>query len=219
MKKWECSVCGYIHEGDEAPQECPTCGVGKDKFFEIEVSTAPINQEAKGSKAQMVTDKGDTAITEHSQTQLTMLDKVTDLVLKNHLHPISVHSPNGIVPVAVVFLVLALLFNSQGLGNAAYYNLIAVSLSMPLVILSGYLSWKKKYHGAKTSVFKIKIVASCVATIILFGLIVCKIRQPDILTNASLDRWIFLFWSLILLAAVGLAGHLGGKLVFAKKSS
>ena len=219
MKKWECSVCGYIHEGDEAPQECPICGEGKEKFFESAVSRAPINQEPRESKAQLVMDKGDTAIAEQSQTQLTLLDKVTGIVLKNHLHSISVHSPNGIVPVAFFFLVLALLFNSQSLGNAAYYNLIAVLLSMPLVILTGYLAWQKKYNGAKTSVFKIKIAASCVATTILFGLIVSKIRQPDILTNASLDRWIFLFWSLVLLAAVGLAGHMGSKLVFAKKSS
>ena len=29
------SVCGYIHEGDEAPEQCPVCKVGKDKFVEI----------------------------------------------------------------------------------------------------------------------------------------------------------------------------------------
>jgi rubrerythrin len=30
--KWVCSVCGYVHEGDEAPAECPVCKVGADKF-------------------------------------------------------------------------------------------------------------------------------------------------------------------------------------------
>jgi len=34
-KKWICSVCGYIHEGDEAPEQCPMCKVGKDKFVEM----------------------------------------------------------------------------------------------------------------------------------------------------------------------------------------
>ena len=28
-------VCGYIHEGTEAPQECPVCHVGPEKFEEI----------------------------------------------------------------------------------------------------------------------------------------------------------------------------------------
>ena len=32
MKKWVCSVCGYVHEGDEAPESCPVCKVGADKF-------------------------------------------------------------------------------------------------------------------------------------------------------------------------------------------
>ena len=34
MKKFVCSVCGYIHEGETAPEKCPTCGVGSDKFVE-----------------------------------------------------------------------------------------------------------------------------------------------------------------------------------------
>lgn len=32
MKKWQCSVCGYIYEGEEAPDRCPMCGAPKDKF-------------------------------------------------------------------------------------------------------------------------------------------------------------------------------------------
>ena len=32
MKKFVCTVCGYIHEGENAPQECPVCHVGADKF-------------------------------------------------------------------------------------------------------------------------------------------------------------------------------------------
>lgn len=34
-KKWRCTVCGYIHEGPEAPEQCPMCKVGKDKFVEV----------------------------------------------------------------------------------------------------------------------------------------------------------------------------------------
>ena len=32
MSKWVCSVCGYVHEGDAAPAECPICHVKSDKF-------------------------------------------------------------------------------------------------------------------------------------------------------------------------------------------
>ena len=34
MKKFVCTVCGYIHEGENAPEICPVCKVGADKFVE-----------------------------------------------------------------------------------------------------------------------------------------------------------------------------------------
>ena len=30
--KWVCSVCGYVYEGPEAPEVCPVCKAGKEKF-------------------------------------------------------------------------------------------------------------------------------------------------------------------------------------------
>ena len=30
--KFVCSVCGYVYEGDKAPEKCPQCGVGSEKF-------------------------------------------------------------------------------------------------------------------------------------------------------------------------------------------
>ena len=32
MAKWVCSVCGYVHEGDEPPAECPVCHAPAEKF-------------------------------------------------------------------------------------------------------------------------------------------------------------------------------------------
>ena len=34
MKKFVCSVCGYVHEGDSAPEKCPQCNVPASKFNE-----------------------------------------------------------------------------------------------------------------------------------------------------------------------------------------
>ena len=34
MKKFVCSVCGYVHEGDSAPEFCPQCKVPGSKFNE-----------------------------------------------------------------------------------------------------------------------------------------------------------------------------------------
>ena len=35
MKKFVCTVCGYIHEGDTPPEVCPICGVGPESFEEV----------------------------------------------------------------------------------------------------------------------------------------------------------------------------------------
>jgi mannose-6-phosphate isomerase-like protein (cupin superfamily) len=35
MKRWRCSVCGYVHTGDTPPDNCPNCGSPKEKFGEI----------------------------------------------------------------------------------------------------------------------------------------------------------------------------------------
>ncbi|MCD4817745.1 MAG: NADH peroxidase [Candidatus Cloacimonetes bacterium] len=32
MKKWICTVCGYVHEGENPPEKCPQCGAAKEKF-------------------------------------------------------------------------------------------------------------------------------------------------------------------------------------------
>ncbi|MDY2841587.1 MAG: NADH peroxidase [Candidatus Borkfalkiaceae bacterium] len=34
MKKFVCSICGYVHEGDSAPEKCPQCGAPASKFSE-----------------------------------------------------------------------------------------------------------------------------------------------------------------------------------------
>ena len=39
-KKFICTVCGYIHEGDEAPEKCPLCGAPKSKFEEVKEDDA-----------------------------------------------------------------------------------------------------------------------------------------------------------------------------------
>ena len=34
MKKFVCSICGYVHEGDSAPEFCPICKAPASKFIE-----------------------------------------------------------------------------------------------------------------------------------------------------------------------------------------
>jgi len=35
MAKFVCSICGYVHEGDKAPEQCPLCKAPASKFNEM----------------------------------------------------------------------------------------------------------------------------------------------------------------------------------------
>jgi rubrerythrin len=39
LKKFVCSVCGYVHYGDEAPEKCPQCKAPREKFKEAAETT------------------------------------------------------------------------------------------------------------------------------------------------------------------------------------
>ncbi len=56
-----CSVCGYIHEGPEAPERCPQCKQPREKFVELsddklEFATEHIIGVAKGCDEEMIND-------------------------------------------------------------------------------------------------------------------------------------------------------------------
>lgn len=43
-KKFRCKVCGYIHEGDKAPEKCPVCQAPASEFEEITDSGAKVKK-------------------------------------------------------------------------------------------------------------------------------------------------------------------------------
>jgi uncharacterized membrane protein/rubredoxin len=213
MKKWECTVCGYIHEGEEPPDECPVCSADKSMFVEVVEEATPIDsptgQAPESKSAPMVP----------ASFLLKVYTLASQQIVKHHLHPIMVHTPNGILPMALVFLLITAFFGLPLFETAALYSLVFVLISMPLVLFTGFEVWQKRYRGAMTPIFKVKITASIVTVILLFTLIIWRFVQPDIMTTASNGRWVFLFLSLVLVGAVGGAGHMGGKLVFGNRKN
>lgn len=207
MRRWKCKVCGYIHEGDEAPEKCPVCNADRIHFVEVnekgdEITAAP-TVEAKVEAAPLVTPPA------------TLKEKLIKQVLRRHLHPISVHFPNGLLPASVVFLVLGIFFGFAGFNEAGFYNMVFVLINMPVVMITGYLEWQRRYKGAKTVLFLTKIACSIVVLVSLLILVIWRFVNPAVTDPGSVDRLIFLSIAGAMLAAAGIAGHLGGKLVFA----
>lgn len=59
MAKWVCSVCGYVHEGDQPPQECPVCHVPGEKFNKVEGELTLAAEHEFGVYAQTVKNNDD----------------------------------------------------------------------------------------------------------------------------------------------------------------
>lgn len=49
MKKFVCTVCGYVHTGDAPPEVCPVCKVDSDKFKEMDQKMDWADQHFIGS--------------------------------------------------------------------------------------------------------------------------------------------------------------------------
>jgi hypothetical protein len=216
MKKWQCSVCGYIHEGPEPPEKCPVCGADKSKFVEL-VEAAPSAQgqaeapsEAGDKQVETAADKPEAAPYQGA------FDRLTDQMVKLHAHPISVHIPNGLLPVSVGFVLLAAFFSWAALGQAAFFNMVVVALAMPFVIFSGYLHWQKRLGGNLTKYIVIKMVCAGVVTVICVVNVIWAALDPTIITAQEGASVTFILLCLAMLAAAAIAGFIGGKLVFNK---
>lgn len=237
MKKWQCSVCKYIHTGDTPPDKCPVCGVSGKKFILLEedenIETTKKSPSRAAAQKPASKEKADTekpgdptkAIPAKTmdaseamgagakiQKPETLYDKITGLMVKHHAHPVSVHIPNGILPAAVALFLLAWIFDSSLFVKAGFINLVFVILALPLVLFSGVVEWKKKYNQALTLIFKIKILAATLTTTSCLVSVIWYIIDPLVLSSSN--RLIFILVNIIMLGSAGVAGHIGGKLVF-----
>ena len=59
MAKWVCPVCGYVHEGDTAPEECPVCHVKGEKFTKAEGELVLAAEHEYGTYAKTVKNNPD----------------------------------------------------------------------------------------------------------------------------------------------------------------
>ncbi len=223
MKKWQCTVCGYIHNGEEPPEKCPVCGADRSKFVEMAEKEAPKEEkkdtaasaspEKQRSKPAPKADK-----TEDDYREITpakyYLEQINAQLSKHHLHPVSVHIPNGIIPMVVIFMFLSALFHFRNLSTAGFYSMVFVLVSLPFVLYTGFNEWQRKYRGAMTRRFKTKIAAALVVTVCALISVIWYLIEPDVTQFSSASRWGFLLVHAVMLGAATIAGFIGGKLVF-----
>jgi uncharacterized membrane protein len=209
MKAWKCTICNYVHRGESPPEKCPVCGADKTKFVEIEIADEPEKERSESKATAPGTSEPETI---EPPAPETVYQKMTQLMITHHAHPILVHTPNGVLPVAAILFILAWVFDATLPAKAAAINLVFVVLALPPVVYTGILEWQKKYNQADTLLFRIKILAATLTSAACLITLVWYLIDPAVLSTSL--SWVFILLNLIMLASAGVAGYIGGKLVF-----
>jgi len=220
MKKWKCTVCGYIHTGDEPPEKCPVCGADSSRFVLLEEATKPSDElqpaavsspagteEATGER-QGLGPKGIRA------SMVNLVERIGPVLTRLHAHPVSVHIPNGVLPVGLAFLLGGAVMDCEALVKAGLYNLVVVLLAMPVVLLTGFNDWKQRYGANLTEIFIVKMACGGIVSAGCLAMVIALLARPELLLSVSISRRVFGFFGMITLGAAITAGYYGGKLVF-----
>jgi uncharacterized membrane protein len=132
-----------------------------------------------------------------------------------YLHPIFVHFPQALFPVAFASFVLYL-GTGEILFESGTYLMTAFGLAAtPVTMITGYIDWKVRYKGYMTSVFRIKIVTGFVLIGLALAAVLLRILVPET-ARLPLSGLGWLRAGLLAgcVASCVVEGHYGGKLVF-----
>lgn len=178
-KRWQCTICGYIHEGDTPPEFCPVCGADRAQFILL------------------------------SEERQNLLREMIEVF---RLHPVMAHFPNGLVPTAVLLVLLYLTFRWPGLEAGAFWLLAVVVAAAPVTAGSGIYEWRKQFGGQRAPIFLRKI--GLALTLLFFGALALSLRhgQPELLTTPGWQRWAYMALLAGMLCCVTLLGHYGAML-------
>ena len=128
------------------------------------------------------------------------------------LHAIAAHFSNGIIPVAVLYLLLALQTGNPFFEHTVQHLLWITVLAIPVSFFSGIHDWKTKYRAAKAPIFTKKIRLSGVLFVLCTIGVALRLLVPGVMERGDLLHWIYVADLFGMFPVVTLLGHYGGKL-------
>ncbi len=206
-RRWRCTVCGYVHEGEAPPDSCPVCAQPWHRF-------APLVEGAGGGSVSAET--GD-AVTDDAVTDDTPAGGLGGLIASLHAHPVTSHIPNGGLPLSLMAWIAYLVLDHEALGLTSIYLLLAAALVIPVTFASGWSDAVTRYGSSTGGVFPQKKVLGVVLSVTTLAAAVWLVLGG--LGTPPAGAVPVTIYTVLLVAANGLAvrlGMLGGKLVFGR---
>ena len=135
-------------------------------------------------------------------------DLRTVFLARHAQHVVLIHFPIALFISAVIFDLISLWTECQGLADATYYNLLAAAISTVPVVATGILAWQFQLEGQKLKgILLLHLLLACVSSAMIW--LVWWIhfqgrRRARVLPNYRLAL------ELVSVGIIALTGHLGG---------
>lgn len=200
-KTWRCTVCGYLHKGENPPDICPVCGVDASKF-ELVAETPSQAAEPTTWRATL-TQKG--------------MDLFNEIQASFVPHAVAAHFPNALLPTGFLFLLLTAVSSENSFEATSYHLLFVAFLAIPATIATGLVAWKKKFSGELAPIFRKKILLSVVLFVLAILSTGWRWYHPEVFTSGGVSAWVYFLLIAAILGCVTLLGHYGGQLVFGRQ--
>jgi uncharacterized membrane protein len=132
-----------------------------------------------------------------------------------HLHPIFVHFPQALFPVAFGAFCLYFATGVREFEASSFFCALIGLLAAPVTTATGFFDWWNRYQAYLTSVFKIKITGSIILIALGASAALLRVFHPDlaVLPLGALG-WAYFGLLAACTATCVVLGHYGGKLVF-----
>ncbi len=135
--------------------------------------------------------------------------------LKRHPHPMVVHFPMAFFMAATIFLFWYYVISpAQPLLDSILYMHILGTLSLPVTLLTGWLSWQVNYLGKTIGNITRKIILSIVVLIFDVIVLISIAGNLELLANPQGNQILIPIMIFLYLPIVAYIGQQGGDLVY-----
>jgi uncharacterized membrane protein len=130
-----------------------------------------------------------------------------------HWHEALTHFPISLFGTAFLFQVLHLFMFEKAFELSTTVCVLAGAASVVPATVTGWLTWKRRYHGASTRLFRRKIGLAFSMLVVSIPLAVWRVTLYYLGTEADgIDHYVFFLLSSFLVAAAIAEGYYGGRL-------
>ncbi len=131
-----------------------------------------------------------------------------------HVHSMAIHFTNGLFPIAILFMFLALTFDKDSFRQTYFYLMLIATITSPISYATGLFEWKRKHQKAMVPIFMEKIRFG-VGVFIIGGLCTLwNFLSPGVLADIDILTVPFVLLNLLMLPLLLYLGHLGGIIVY-----